>query len=163
MASDLVKTAIVEIERRGVKGFSLRCVARAIGCDAATLSYRFGSREGLERAVADHLHSEIEAPERDLEWQQRLTSIARAYHKIARRYPNAYRLLLRFLTSGPCDPIIAEEWHRALYKAGLSESDIPAVSCAVYAAVLTTCEFGAFSQIESWARQTRPRDRTICP
>lgn len=137
--ADLVQATLLEIERGGLDGFSLRCAARAIGCDVATLSYRFGSKEGLERAVADRLHEGVEAPKRHLEWQARFIAMARAYREISKRYPNAFALLLRFWTTGPRDLQIAEEWHQALHDAGLPDADIPAVGFATYAAILGVC------------------------
>lgn len=137
--ADLVEAALAEIERGGLDGFSLRCAARAIGCDVATLSYRFGSKEGLERAVADRLQGGVEMPKRHLKWQTRFIGAARSYRKIAKRYPNAFPLLLRFWTSGPLDLQVAEEWNQALADAGLPEAQIPAVSFATYAAILGVC------------------------
>jgi AcrR family transcriptional regulator len=139
LEADLVQAALLEIERGGLDGFSLRCAARAIGCDVATLSYHFGSKQGLERAIADRLHGEVEAPKRYLKWEARFIGMARSYREIAKRYPNAFPLLLRFWTSGPRDLQIAEEWHQALYDAGLGETDIPAVGFATYAAILGVC------------------------
>ena len=139
IAADLVRAALSEIERAGLEGFSLRCVARAIDCDVATLSYHFGSKEGLERAVADLLQSEIEASQRSLPWQRRFVATAATYRKIAKRYPNAFPLLLRFWTTGPSDLQIAEEWHQMLFDAGLPDEAIPAVGFAIYAALLGVC------------------------
>ncbi|MFA5955931.1 TetR/AcrR family transcriptional regulator [Hyphomicrobium sp.] len=139
VGADLVHAALLEIERAGLEGFSLRCAARAIGCDVATLSYRFGSKEGLERAVADSLQAEVEAPERRLPWQDRFIALAMAYRAISKRYPNAFALLLRFWTTGPSDLQVAEEWHQMLYDAGLPEEDIPALGFATYAAILGVC------------------------
>ncbi|MFT3730298.1 MAG: TetR/AcrR family transcriptional regulator [Hyphomicrobium sp.] len=137
--AELVQAALFEIERAGLEGFSLRCAARAIGCDVATLSYRFGSKEGLERAIADRLQDEVEAPKRSLPWQDRFIAMANSYRKIAKRYPNAFALLLRFWTTGPRDLQVAEEWHQALYDAGVPENDIPALGFATYAAILGVC------------------------
>lgn len=103
------------------------------------LSYHFGSKEGLERAVADRLQLEIIAPKRDLPWQDRLIGMANAYRGIAKRYSNAFPLLLRFWTTGPSDLKIAEEWHQALFDAGLPEKEIPALGFAIYAAILGVC------------------------
>ena len=139
IAADLIQAALLEIERAGLEGFSLRCAARAVGCDVATLSYHFGSKEGLERAVADRLQAAVEAPERSLPWQQRFIAMANTYREIANRYPNAFPLLLRFWTTGPSDLQIAEEWHQMLFDAGLPEEDIPAVGFAIYAAILGVC------------------------
>jgi len=139
LEADLVEAALAEIERGGLDGFSLRCAARAIGCDVATLSYRFGSKEGLERAVADRLQGSIDAPKRDLDWQTRFIETAKAYRRLAHQYPNAFPLLLRFWTSGPQDLQLAEEWHQTLFDAGLAEANIPAASFATYAAILGVC------------------------
>lgn len=137
--ADLVAAALSEIERGGLEKFSLRSLARAINCDAATLIYRFGSKEGLERAVTELLHSEIAPPVRTRRWQERIANMARQYRNLATRYPSAFPLLLRFWTSGPRDLIIAEHWNRALADAGVPDRDIPAISCATYAAVLGLC------------------------
>lgn len=137
--AELVHASLMEVERGGLDGFGLRCAARAIGCDVATLSYRFGSKEGLERAIADRLHEEVTPPKPQLKWQARLTAMARAYRQIAKRYPNAFPLLLRFWTTGPRELQICEEWHQALYDAGLREVEIPVVGFATYAAILGVC------------------------
>ncbi len=137
--ADLVEGALAEIERNGLDGFSMRCAARAIGCDAATLIYHFGSKEGLERAVSDRLHGEIKAPARRLPWQKRLIALARQYRRAAQKYPEAFPLLLRFWSSGPRDLGVAEIWNEALVDAGLSDHAIPAVSFATYAAILGLC------------------------
>lgn len=139
IAADLVQAALLEIERAGLEGFSLRCAARAVGCDVATLSYHFGSKEGLERAVADRLQAEVSPPDRALVWHERFAAMADTYRQIAKRYPNAFSLLLRFWTTGPSDLQIAEEWHQMLFDAGLPEADIPAVGFATYAAILGVC------------------------
>lgn len=137
--ADLVHASLLEVERGGLEGFGLRCAARAIGCDVATLSYRFGSKEGLKRAIADRLHEEVTLPKLQVQWQERLRAMAKSYRKVAKRYPNAFPLLLRFWTTGPRDLQIAEAWHQALFDAGLREADIPVVGCATYAAVLGVC------------------------
>jgi AcrR family transcriptional regulator len=139
IAADLVHAALLEIERAGLEGFSLRCAARAVGCDVASLSYHFGSKEGLERAVADRLQAEVEAPDRSLPWQARFIAMANTYREIAKRYPNAFALLLRFWTTGPSDLQVAEEWHQMLFDAEVPEEDIPALGFATYAAILGVC------------------------
>lgn len=137
--ADLVEASLHEIERGGLDGFSLRCAARAIGCDVAALSYRFGSKQGLEKAIAERLHAEISPPRASDAWDARLVNMARQYRRLACTYPNAFPLLLRFWTSGPRDLDVAEHWHRALADAGVAEAEIPPVGCATYAAILGLC------------------------
>ena len=139
LEADLVEGALAEIERGGLDGFSMRCAACALDCDAATLIYHFGSKEGLERAVTERLHSEIRKPDDTLPWDQQLKHLARQYRQAAQRYPEAFPLLLRFWTSGPRDLDVAELWHQALADAGIPEKHIAAVGCSTYASILGLC------------------------
>ncbi|MFN0219719.1 MAG: TetR/AcrR family transcriptional regulator [Hyphomicrobium sp.] len=137
--ADMVEAALAEIERGGLDGFSLRCAARAIGCDVAALSYRFGSKDGLERAIAERLHAGVIPPDDKLAWDARLAGMAQHYRRAALAHPKAFPLLMRFWTSGPRDIAIADHWHRALADAGIPEAQIPATGCATYAAILGLC------------------------
>jgi AcrR family transcriptional regulator len=135
----LLTAALAEMERSGVENFSLRAAARAIGCDAAALIYHFGSREGLERAVADRLHAAIVHPDRSLPWRERLLGMARQYRGVAQAYPRTFPLLMRYWTTGPQDLALCDEAFTALKDAGISEALLPAVECGLYAALLGLC------------------------
>lgn len=131
--------ALAEMERTGVETFSLRSAARAIGCDPSALIYHFGSREGLERAVADHLHASIVPPGRSQPWRDRLTSMARQYRALAQSFPRTFPLLMRYWTTGPQDLVLCDDTFAALADAGIPAPLIPAVECGFYAALLGLC------------------------
>jgi AcrR family transcriptional regulator len=135
----LLASVLAEMERTGVENFSLRAAARAIGCDPAALIYHFGSREGLERAVADRLHAGIERPDRSLPWRDRLVSMARQYRAVAQTYPRTFPLLMRYWTTGSQDLVLADDTFAALSDAGLPDAILPAVECGLYAALLGLC------------------------
>lgn len=135
----LLAAALTEMERTGVESFSLRAAARAIGCDAAALIYHFGSREGLERAIADRLHANIVAPDPSLPWRDRLRGMARQYRKVAQSHPRTFPLLMRYWTTGPQDLALCDEAFHALKDAGVPEPLVPAVECGFYAALLGLC------------------------
>ncbi len=135
----LLEAALAEMERTGVENFSLRSAARAIGCDPAALIYHFGSREGLERAVADRLHAAIVAPDRAHPWRERLTSMARQYRAVAQTYPRTFPLLMRYWTTGPQDLVLCDDTFAALAESGIPAALIPAVECGFYAALLGLC------------------------
>ncbi|MDX2308540.1 MAG: TetR/AcrR family transcriptional regulator C-terminal domain-containing protein [Hyphomicrobium sp.] len=135
----VIDRALEEIERDGLEAFSLRQAARASGCDPAALVYRFGSREGLERALVDRLHREITRLDPDLTWRERMSSMARQYRDLAARYPKAFPLLTRYWTSGPKELAVAEDSYRAILDAGIADIDVPAIDCGFYAAILGLC------------------------
>ena len=135
----LLEAALGEMERSGVENFSLRGAARVIGCDPAALIYHFGSREGLERAIADRLHSGIVPPLRSRPWRDRLLAMARQYRAVAQTYPRTFLLLMRYWTTGPQDLRLCDETFAALADCGIPKSLIPAAECGFYAALLGLC------------------------
>lgn len=137
--AELLEGALSEMERAGVEDFSLRAAARAIGCDPAALIYHFGSREGLERAVADRLHTRIVRLDPALPWRERLLGIARQYRALALAYPRTFPILMRYWTTGPRDLAIADDTFRALADAGVPHAVLPAAECGLYAALLGLC------------------------
>jgi AcrR family transcriptional regulator len=138
-SDELVRAALFEMERTGIDGFSLRAAARVIGCDPAALIYRFGSREGLERAVADRLHAEIGRLDPDLPWRDRLLVMARQYRAVAQAYPRTFPVLMRYWTTGPRDLLLTEDCFRALSDAGVPPDRLPAAECGLYATLLGLC------------------------
>lgn len=132
----LVERALEEIERTGLEAFSLRQAARASACDPSALIYRFGSKEGLERAIADLLHTKIARLDPKLPWRERLHSMARQYRDLAHRYPRTFPLLTRYWTTGPKELAVAEDSYQALAEAGIPAAEIPSVDCGLYAAIL---------------------------
>lgn len=138
-ADTLVRVALAEMERTGIDGFSLRAAARAVGCDPSALIYRFGSREGLERAVADHLHAEIGRLDPDLPWRERLLVMARQYRRVAQTYPRTFPVLMHYWTTGPRDLLLTEDSLRALSDAGVPPERLPATETGLYAALLGLC------------------------
>ncbi len=135
----LLEAALELMERSGSENFSLRAAAREIGCDAAALIYHFGSREGLERAIADRLHAGIVPPPPSWAWRDRLSDMARQYRSVAQAYPRTFPLLMRYWTTGPQDLRLCDETFAALSKCGIPDHLIPAAECGFYAALLGLC------------------------
>lgn len=127
------------MERAGPNDFSLRGAALALGCDPAALIYHFGSREGLERAVADRLHARISRLNARLPWRVRLEGMSRQYRAVAQAYPRTFPLLLKYWTTGPRDLALADDCYLALRDAGVADRDVPALEFGLYAALLGLC------------------------
>lgn len=134
--AEIVAAAVAVQEEVGTEGFSVRKVAGRVGCDPMAVLYHLGSREGLERAMADHLNARLSPPDPAAPWRERLTDLALQYRELALRFPRTFPLLLRFWITGPADYRHAETVYRALTDAGLPDADVVDVCCGWYAAVL---------------------------
>lgn len=132
----LLDAALAVREERGEAGFSLRRVAAAVGCDPMTVSYHFGSREGLDRALAHRLDEQVRAGDPDAPWRERLAHLAREYRAVALAHPQTFPLLQRFAHSGPADHAHGETVHGALVEAGVPEPLVPSIATGWYACVI---------------------------
>lgn len=134
--AQIVKAAVAVQEEVGPEGFSVRKVAIRVGCDPMAVLYHLGSRDNLERAMAEHLNAQLRTPDPEAAWRDRLTDLAHQYRALALRYPRTFPLLLRFWITGPADYQHAETVYQALTDAGLSDPDVVDGCCGWYAAVL---------------------------
>lgn len=135
----IVAAALAEMDAVGEAAFSLRRVAARLGRDPMAVLYHLGSKEGLERAVADALNAEVAAPDAGLPPRARLAAVAHAYRALALRHPRSFPLLLRFWTTGPADLRMAEAVYRALEDMGLAGEAVAEFGCGFYAALLGLC------------------------
>lgn len=137
LSRDAIARAAVELmEEGGEAGFSLRKLGRKVGCDPMAVLYHFGSKEGLERAMADALNAELRPVGRDRPWRERLADLAHQYRELAKRYPRTFPLLQRFWVTGPADYTHAEMIYEALADAGFDDERVMDLCFGWYAAVL---------------------------
>jgi AcrR family transcriptional regulator len=134
-----VAAALAEMDEVGEAAFSLRRVAARLGRDPMAILYHLGSKEGLERAVAEALNTEVAVPDPALPPRKRLEAVAWDYRALAKRHPRSFPLLLRFWTTGPADLRVAEAVYRALEEAGLPPEAVVDFGCGFYAALLGLC------------------------
>jgi len=132
----IVEAAVELIEADGEAGFSVRKVGARVGCDPMAVLYHFGTRQGLERAIVEWLASKIALPDVMEPWDQRLMALAMAYRALARRYPKAFPLLMRFWTTGPVDQRLAEFGYACFAEAGHPDDAVADLCLGWYAAIL---------------------------
>lgn len=134
-----MQVALEVIEEVGAAEFSIRKVATSIGCNPMAILYHFGSKDGLERAMADAINAQLKPPPASLPWQDRLQSVASQYRRVAMRYPNTFPLLASFYVTGPADATIAEHIYRALLDAGLGPKQVAHHLLGFYALIIGLC------------------------
>ncbi|EFQ23075.1 transcriptional regulator, TetR family [Aminomonas paucivorans DSM 12260] len=96
----LLEAGVTLFARQGFEGTSIRDLAREAGCNSSLVSYHFGSKEGLYRAVLqghfDVLMENLEVLKgRDEPPIRRLVSVCRLVMGMHRRYPHLWPLVLR--------------------------------------------------------------------
>jgi AcrR family transcriptional regulator len=94
----LIKAAIDLMSREGVAAGSTRAIATELGVAQATVHYTFGTKEGLYRAVMEHLTDELVAQVRqaapdDAGFEETLTTLAAALWRTVREQPGSHHLL----------------------------------------------------------------------
>ncbi|BBA41091.1 MULTISPECIES: TetR/AcrR family transcriptional regulator [Burkholderia] len=132
----IVAAALALLEDVGEAAFSVRKLAQSIGCDPMSVLYHFKSKEGLSRAIANALSRSLVPVDAALPWRERLRDLARQYRALALRYPAAFALLQRHMSTGPADLAHIEAVHRALADAGIPRAALPSVCVGWYASVI---------------------------
>lgn len=132
----IVAAALALLEDVGEAAFSVRKLAQSIGCDPMSVLYHFKSKEGLSRAIANALSRSLVPVDAALPWRERLRALARQYRALALRYPAAFALLQRHMSTGPADLAHIEAVHRALADAGIPRAALPSVCVGWYASVI---------------------------
>ncbi|WP_175971348.1 TetR/AcrR family transcriptional regulator [Burkholderia sp. BCC0322] len=132
----IVAAALALLEDVGEAAFSVRKLAQSVGCDPMSVLYHFKSKEGLSRAIANALSRSLVPVDAALPWHERLRDLARQYRALALRYPAAFALLQRHMSTGPADLAHIEAVHRALADAGIPRAALPSVCVGWYASVI---------------------------
>lgn len=132
----IVAAALALLEDVGEAAFSVRKLAQSVGCDPMSVLYHFKSKEGLSRAIANALSRSLVPVDAALPWRERLRDLARQYRALVLRYPAAFALLQRHMSTGPADLAHIEAVHRALADAGIPRAALPSVCVGWYASVI---------------------------
>lgn len=131
----ILDTALELMEAEGETGFTLRRLGQRVGCDPMSILHHFKSKDGLLRAMAGRLESQLRLAPSGLAWRGRLRHLADQYRSLALRFPRSFWLMQNFVYTGVADYNHMEMVHGALEEAGIALRDIPAVCLGWYACV----------------------------
>ncbi|WP_108003792.1 TetR/AcrR family transcriptional regulator [Mycoplana dimorpha] len=136
LSKDIIVEAALELmEAGGEAGFTLRKLGTRVGCDPMSILYHFKSKEGLYRAMAGRLESQLRIAPAALPWRGRMRHLADQYRSVALRFPKSFWLMQNFVYTGPADYDHMEMVHGALREAGIPTRDIPAICLGWYACI----------------------------
>lgn len=92
LSAERIELAALElIEAKGLTGFSLRNLAKRLGCEAMSIYHYFPSKDHLMDALADRVVTEMPPlPDERLPWTERLRLLARDWRRVFTARPNLY-------------------------------------------------------------------------
>jgi AcrR family transcriptional regulator len=131
----IVEAALDLMEEGGESGFTLRKLGARVGCDPMSILYHLKSKEGLYRAMAGRLESQLRIAPSSLPWRGRMRHLADQYRSVALRFPKSFWLMQHFVYTGPADYDHMEMVHGALREAGIPARDIPSLCLGWYACI----------------------------
>jgi AcrR family transcriptional regulator len=112
-------------EERGVGAVSMREVARRLEVTPMALYNHVADKQALLDGLVERLLADMPSPDPDKPWREQLDTLARSLRKTARRYPDAFPMLLRRPANTPAAKRSREAIYEALRQAGVNEDDIP--------------------------------------
>lgn len=118
----IVETALALLDERGVSGFSLPALGRALNADQTAVYRHYASKDDLIRAVADHLLLQASIGfEATQCWRETLAELCQCIFAVYRRHPAAGSLSGSRTTAGPGERELAECFMSAILAAGFQD------------------------------------------
>lgn len=85
--------ALALIEKHGLQAFSTRKLAAVLHCEAMSIYHHFPSKAHLMDALLDRVLGEIQIPQEDLPWQERMRGTLYAFRAMALAHPEFFQFV----------------------------------------------------------------------
>lgn len=134
----IIEAALARLDSDGIAGFSLREVARDLGCYPTALYWHVGGgRDALLAAAAGAALADVAPPAASADWQGWLRELFRRYRAAIRRHPGVAPLLGgQLLSNAGVDVSLVEAMLANLTRAGFEgEALLRAYNVAVAAMI----------------------------
>ncbi len=109
------------VDRRGLDALTMRSVGEALRCEAMSLYKHVAGKQALLDLVAERVVAEIQPPEANVSWDDRLRHIVHEWRRVALAHPNVFPLLATALPASPNALGPVETTLGALRGAGLGD------------------------------------------
>lgn len=120
----ILEAALDIATESGIDAVSMRAVASRIGVTAMALYPYVRSKDALLDGIVDRLISRVQLPAATAPWEQRLTDLAHAFRKVARKHPSVVSLLFTRPAVTPDAMRLVETIYQALLDAGVPEAEV---------------------------------------
>lgn len=101
----IVVAALARIDHDGLDGFSMRKLGADLGVEAMALYKHVPDKETLLDHVVAHVYAEVDLPDTDLAWDERIRHVAHALRAAVLAHPH---LLTRAVTQPPTTPVVQQ-------------------------------------------------------
>jgi AcrR family transcriptional regulator len=148
---DIVRTAIVMLDRDGLEKLSMRRLAAELGAAATSALYwRVANKDDLLELAVDTVLAGAIVPTEEGDWRDRLTVLARAAYAVLAEHGWAAQLMASHAGLGPNYQAYAERMLAILKSAGFKGVYLDAAVSAVFHYVV-----GAAVTDAAWAATVR--------
>lgn len=115
--------ALELIEEEGLDGFSMRKLAKKLGCEAMSIYHHFPSLAHLYEALVDRLVGACTLLPAERPWRERMTHVATEFRAIAHAHPRFFPYVGLFRMNTPVCIAWLDGIIQIYRDAGLSDSD----------------------------------------
>lgn len=122
-AERIEAAALAIIDAHGLEDFSLRGLAKALGCEAMSLYHHYPSKAHLLDALVDRVLRGAVIPPRDLPPAQRLRALAQGWREMALKHPRFFPILSVHRMNSETGVSYLNEILRAFRDAGFGEEE----------------------------------------
>jgi AcrR family transcriptional regulator len=123
--AQILDATLAIAEEKGLGAVSMRAVARRLGVTPMALYHHVASKQDLLDGLVERLLEELPIPDADLPWPERLQTMGSGLRAAARRYPDAFPMLLRRPATTPASLRARDVVYGALRDAGIPAALVP--------------------------------------
>lgn len=117
----VVNASFELVEDGGIAAVTMQAVAERLGVSTMALYYHFADKADLMDGIVERLLFEVELPDEDLPWRERLRELAAALRASAERHPEIFSMLMQQPSTTQGAQRISDVICAALRDAGLDD------------------------------------------
>lgn len=121
---EILDAALALADEHGLDAVSMRAVAQRVGVTAMALYPHFSGKDALLDGLVGRMLAELDRPDPEGSWQQRLSGLAHAVRELAHRHPSVVPLLFSRPAVTPDAVRVVDAIYQALMDAGVPPGQV---------------------------------------
>ena len=133
---EVLDVAIAIADAEGLSSVSMRAIGRHMHVTAMALYVHVRDKDALLDGLVDRLLSEVELPDVNVPWEDRLTTLATNVRSVLLKHPWGGQLLFSRPVVSASGANVVETIYSALFAAGVPDAQIPRLERLISTAVI---------------------------